>query len=106
VKLKFDSFLRDFAVCGTRKQTSLYTLTSATDVTDWVLRAEFETVTEVCLFRFSEVLLMIIILWSVNWRGVCLDVLKKMQHQLTIVFWLRAKSIANRCKRILACIPQ
>jgi len=73
-------------------------------VTDWVLRTEFETIANVCQFRCSEVLLMIIMLWSLNWHGVCLDILKNVQHKRTTVFWLRAKSIADQCKRFLACI--
>ena len=86
MKLKFYSFPRDFAPRRTRKQTSLKTLASISDVTDWVLWTEFETIADVCLLRCSEVLLMIIILWSFNWHGVCLDVLKNMQNKLTTEF--------------------
>ena len=67
-------------------------------MTGWVLQTEFETITDVCQFRSSEVLLMIIILWSLNWHGVCLGVLKRMQHKWTREFWLRAKSIADQSK--------
>jgi hypothetical protein len=104
VKSKFDSSLRDFALCRTRKQTSLHTLTSINDVTDLEMPKEFENFTDACLFRCSEMLLMIIILWSLNWHGICFDVLNKMQHKLVREFWLRAKSIADQCKRILACV--